>query len=128
MMRGNRANENFLAGYLPPVSLEGRARIHMQRVIPGLVPGTHAVSPTPANPLRGRIFKDLVMVGLDPTIHAGTQEPAPAAESRSCQRVSQPVRGSVDPRVKPEDDVVLMRERLRSSLPVSGRGKENDAR
>jgi hypothetical protein len=48
------------------------------------------------------------MVGLDPTIHAGAQAPAAATESQSGQNVSQPVRGSVDPRVKPEDDVYFL--------------------
>jgi hypothetical protein len=54
------------------------------------------------------VIKEVVMVGLDPTIHAGIHGPADAAESPSCQRVRQPSRVGVDPRVKPEDDVVLI--------------------
>jgi hypothetical protein len=43
--------------------------------------------------------------GLDPTIYARTQAPTPVAEKQPRQSISQSVRGGVDPRVKPEDDV-----------------------
>jgi cobaltochelatase CobN len=53
----------------------------------------------------GRRSNTHVMVGLDPTIHAVKRAQAFATESSVCQHSGRRLHGSVDPRVKPENDI-----------------------
>jgi hypothetical protein len=54
-------------------------------------------------------LNDFVMVGLDPIIHAGGQAQDPVTDSQSCPNLSWLMQDSVDLRVKPKDDFILIR-------------------